>query len=182
MPRSTPRHHSYSAELWGLLGISVALWALEKAADISGSLVIACDGMSALQQSLITFPDTLTAKAQHFDLISAIMGYWRQMKCSAIPTWVEAHLDDHMDRMSMPRLNKLNAERDDGAKRICRSHFVSYKPFEIRYKYSFPQLSCQGEIIKSAAEKDILKRLVADPLRKYWLYLRRSIADGMSIR
>ena len=161
--------NSYSAELWGLLGISVALWALEKAADISGSLVIACDGMSALQQSLITYPDTLTAKAQHFDLISAIMGYWRQMKCSAIPTWVEAHLDDHMDRMSMPRLNKLNAERDDGAKRICRSHFVSYIPFEIKYKHSFPQLSCQGEIIKSAAEKDILRRLVANPLRKYWL-------------
>ena len=34
---------------------------------------------------------------------------------------------------------------------------------------TFPQISHKGEIIKSAAEKDILRRLVADPLRAYWM-------------
>ena len=117
-PGQTHNMNSYRTELWGLLGISVAVWALEKAANITGSMVIGCDGMSALRQSLITNPDTLTARAQHFDLISAIMGYWKNIQFTAVPTWVEAHLDDHAERSSLPRLNRLNTERDDGAKRI----------------------------------------------------------------
>ncbi len=161
--------NSYRAELWGLLGISVALWALEKAAAITGPIVIACDGMSALQQSLMVNPASLTARATHFDIISAIMGYWKDMTCTAIPTWVESHLDDQTDRASLPRLHRLNTERDDGAKRICQQHFASYQPFEIKFKYAFPQITHQGVVVKSKAEKSLLKHLAVAPLKDFWL-------------
>ena len=107
-------------ELWGLLGISIALWSLEKTiGPLQTDIVIRCNGMDALNKSLVCNPESLTAKGKHFNLIAAIMGYWKQLKTTARPTWVEGHIEQCLSWEHWPSLNHINHDRDFDAKRIA---------------------------------------------------------------
>ena len=121
-PGSTDQLNAYRSELWGLLGISAAIWALEKTnGPVNDTVVVGCDGMAALTQSMMRYPESMTSKGKHFDLIAAIMGFWRNITATAVPTWVEGHVARRMRREDLPRLNQLNEDRDAGAKRIAQA-------------------------------------------------------------
>ena len=164
--------NAYRSELWGLLGLSFAIWSLEQTiGPTTKKVVVGCDGMAALTQSLMRNPESLTAKGKHFDMIAAIMGFWKNISATAVPTWVEGHLADRMRREDLPQLNRINEDRDFGAKRIARAgaNSPSLAPFHTAFKFGLAPLTLKSLQIVSSAEKEILTNLAREPLQKYWL-------------
>ena len=163
---------AYRSELWGLLGISAAIWALEQTVGPQEtSLIVGCDGETALNQCFHRNPESLNTRGKQFDLIAAVMGYWKNITATAKPQWVEGHLDDHMRKEDLPRLNQINTDRDHGAKSIARlgASSGSYRPFHIKYKFGLASLCLNNNRIVSAAEKEIVTILGRRPLQDYWL-------------
>ena len=162
---------AYRSELWGLLGISAAIWSLEQTIGSTHKpVVVGCDGLAALTESLMRHPEGLTAKGKHFDMIAAIMGYWKNITATAAPTWVEGHIERRLNRHEWPRLNRINYDRDRGAKRIARVGANSrYRPFHIEFKFGFAVISVAGHRIVSQAERDIITSLSCEPLQSFWL-------------
>ena len=109
-PGTANEVNAYRCKLWGLLDIAAATWALEQAFPHINSpdFTVGCDGEAALKASMLSYPPALTTQIKHFDIISGIMGYWRNIRSTPVPTWVEGHLGDHIAFHLLPRLNKLN--------------------------------------------------------------------------
>ena len=164
--------NAYRSELWGILGLSLATWALEQTIGPTvQNVVVGCDGMSALTQSLERNPEGLTSRGKHFDMVAAIMGFWKNITASAVPTWVEGHMAQRMGREELPRLNRINEDRDIGAKRIAQAgaNSPTHSPFQVTFKFGFAAINLHGDRIVSSAEKEILATLAKAPLQKYWL-------------
>ena len=143
-PGNPSQLNAYCSELRGLLGISTAMWALEQTLGPKPtSVIVGCDGKTALNQCFNRNPASLNTRGKQFDLIAAIMGYWKNITASAIPQWVKGHLDYHMRKEDLPRLNHINTRRDHGAKTIARLGATSraYRPFHIKYKFGLASLT-----------------------------------------
>ena len=171
-PGSANEVNAYRCELWGLLGIAAATWALEQAFPHINSpgFTVGCDGEAALKTSMLAYPPSLSTRIKHFDIISGIMGYWRNIRSTPVPTWVEGHLGDHVAFHLLPRLNRLNEEMDEAAKKIASDGIRrNHRYFNIKYEFGLHSIVHKGAHILSEAEKSITKNISVEPLKQYWL-------------
>ena len=58
---------------------------------LSGSIVLGCDGLNALQQALDVDGVNITSKQQQFDLLSGIQGYIKDSNIKYIPKHIMGH-------------------------------------------------------------------------------------------
>ena len=85
---------AYRSELAGLLGITIIVWILERMVpDSQGVVVIGCDGLPTLRRSLDTDPGRLSTSSKHFDIIAALMWYWREMRSTTWDTLIDGLAD-----------------------------------------------------------------------------------------
>ncbi len=164
--------NAYHGELWGLLGITMTIWALESAFPeiISPSLLVGCDGEAALKASLFSYTPSLSTKVKHFDIISGILGYKKHIRSTLRRQWVTGHLLDHMAWQSLPRLNRINEEMDTEAKRITRKGSrIKDRYFNVVFCFRMGTLKLDGQRIITNAEKTLVQSKAALPLKHFWM-------------
>mmetsp|Transcript_7611 Transcript_7611/g.11304 ORF Transcript_7611/g.11304 Transcript_7611/m.11304 type:complete len:633 (-) Transcript_7611:242-2140(-) len=164
--------NAYRSELWGLLDLSTAVWAVEWVfPDLtSPRLIIGCDGESALNTSFNANPSALITRMKHFSIISGIMGYGKNIHAKAEPTWVESHLSDIVPYRLLPRFNRINEDMDKAAKRIVQIGIRrNSKYFDVVFQFRMGSIKLNGARMVTAAEKSIVNSISILPLRQYWL-------------
>lgn len=112
---------AYRAELQGLHAIFVALTAICLIHQIqTGSIVIGCDGLSAIQRS--DSPSTNTrGTLAHADLIRAIRRLRTALPCQVIFQHIRGHQDNQVPYARLPRLAQLNVLCNHLAKQHMRT-------------------------------------------------------------
>jgi hypothetical protein len=117
-PGSMDEASAYRSELTGLTAISVTLKILSHCRPSPAHLIIACDGLSALQV-LKANRDTITANSPHADLQSIIVDIWTNSRSQPLPIHVKGHQDSTGRRLN--RLEELNIMMDKLAKLTAMS-------------------------------------------------------------
>ena len=120
---SPPGYSSaYRGELGGLLGILLLLWSLETFIPPKEKyrVTVACDGKSALFQSLLTSRDQCNSRQKSFDIISVIISIRDGLYADIEPI----HVKGHQDKLTttLTTLETLNIRMDRLAKEIL--HFA----------------------------------------------------------
>ncbi len=179
VPGDASLQNSYRSELAGLLGISGliwGLWTLSKNTQLSSApptiwdIIVACDGKSALATSLLADPARLSSRFKHFDILSMIMGFWKQLPCSSFPVHVQSHLDDHCPIESLNRLERLNVEVDHHAKRFAYEAVSHHHPHICDYNstYGFPVVRFKGQMLSTNLYRSLHDLCTRSALLAYW--------------
>jgi Reverse transcriptase (RNA-dependent DNA polymerase). len=112
-PGSEQDFSAYRSELTGLAAISVTIKILSTCCPSPPQVIIACDGLSAL--NVLTTPkETITANSPHADLQSIIVDLWAESATKPLPVHVKGHQDT--TGRSLNRLEELNVMMDRLAK------------------------------------------------------------------
>ena len=90
---SVTAQSAYRSELIGLLGISMVMWSIEQTLTerVPSEVIIVCDGISALFKSVTKNKECMCTRDMHFDVLSAIIGYWSVMTAEPFPVHVLGH-------------------------------------------------------------------------------------------
>ena len=121
---------AYRSELCGLLGIMYSLRELCHHHHIqSGSITVACDGLSAIRKALDK-ESTFSCRSSQFDLLSAI-----ESVLLTLPIQVHwRHVDGHQDDgriVPLDRWEQLNCEMDALAKLRWQASAATHVPFHV---------------------------------------------------
>ena len=119
---------AYRSELCGLLGIMYTLRELCHHHNItSGSVTVACDGLSAIRKALDK-DSTFSSRSSQFDLLSAIEAVLLELPIQVHWRHVDGHQDD--GRIGpLDRWEQLNCEMDALAKLRWQTSAASHEPF-----------------------------------------------------
>ena len=183
---SSTAQSAYRSELAGLLGISMVLWALEQTLAekaVPSELIIACDGISALFKSIHSDKERLYTRDQHFDLLSAIIGFWSEMIAEPFPVHVKGHQDDSVDVENLPRLARMNVKMDSLAKFILKNSLSNREISPVAsFSFGLPTVTCRDVPIESSFAKSTLHTVVTIKAREYWIAkLKLSPPAAMSL-
>ena len=161
------QHSAYRSELGGLYGRSIAHYALWQIKPATQPLVIACDGLGALKRSLAFNPNKQTTSCDHYDMISAIMGYWNKMNRFQYPIHVRGHQD--ATHHSLTRTEKINVEMDSGAKARVKE-YISKEPHprKATFPTGLPRISINNTFIDSFLHRSLHEQSTTSALRTYW--------------
>ncbi len=132
---------------------------------------MSCDGKSALSTSLLASPDRLSTRSKHFDIISMIMGFWKELPCQSFPVHVKGHVDEFKTNCQLTRLEKLNVEVDSSAKAFAYTSVAASHPHirEFSSSFGFPVVRYDSAIISSNLYRTLHDRCTRnDDLRIYW--------------
>ena len=129
VPGEPEDHDSYRSEVSGLLGIATLIELLCEFFDIQqGSVEVACDGLSALNE-VFDLRRRVSTKTPHFDLVVATR---RIIQRSNQLTWFYRHVSSHQDDLreleDLNRWETLNVEVDDAAKIHLREDYDKPNP------------------------------------------------------
>ena len=142
-------HHSaYRSELGGLYGLTLGLYALWRVQPTTHPILVACDGLSALQRSLVFSEGRQSTSCEHYDLISSIMRYWSLMKNLQYPVHVRGHQDAH--GLPLSRLERINVEVDRFAQARAVRHIHQRGTTRDGYfPKGFPKVTVHGKPVAS---------------------------------
>ena len=176
---------AYRSELTGLLGISMVLWALEQTLDnrVHAELIVACDGISALFKSIHSDKERLYTRDLHFDLLSAIIGFWSEMSAEAFPVHVKGHQDDSIEIVNLPRLARMNVKMDALAKAILKSSLSAHHAAPTAsFTFGLPPITCRTVPIESSFAKSAVATVATIKAREYWIgKFKLSTRSAMSL-
>ena len=116
IPGKDTDQNAYRSEIGGLLGLTIFLHALDLPPNTNPSILIACDGKSALQK-VITGKYEIKCKYKDIGMISIMHDLWKESKF--VPT--TQHLYGHQDvtGRELTMLETLNCKVDLRAKEIA---------------------------------------------------------------
>ncbi len=178
MPGTRDVQGSYRSELTGLLGLSGLLWGIWTISSTAThadtpavwDILISCDGKSALATSLLASPERLSTRYKHFDMISMIMGFWKQLPCASFPVHVKGHIDDLKSTSELSRLELLNVEVDRYAKRFAYESVAKQHPHlsDFASSHGMPVVCYQKQLISSNLYRTLHKHCTRNDLIRYW--------------
>jgi predicted RNA-binding Zn-ribbon protein involved in translation (DUF1610 family) len=115
-PGSPEIQSAYRSELAGLYCIAYYVHYLERTHGVSGRITVACDGISALNQTSKNY-DFINPNVPQFDLIMAIRSVVAET--TWVWTWkhVKGHQDDTRANSELDHWSKWNIQMDAEAKR-----------------------------------------------------------------
>ena len=169
---STTSQGAYRSELIGILGLSMVLWSIEQTLEerVPSEVIIACDGISALFKSITKNKERLKTRDMHFDVISAIIGFWNRMTAEPFPVHVRGHQDDKVQFDTLPRLAQMNVTMDLLAKYILRSSLAARTAVPLAsFSFGLPPISCNGVPVESELAKSSVTLIATRKARSYWL-------------
>eukprot|EP00553_Chaetoceros_curvisetus_P013207 CAMPEP_0204640728 /NCGR_PEP_ID=MMETSP0717-20131115/48422_1 /ASSEMBLY_ACC=CAM_ASM_000666 /TAXON_ID=230516 /ORGANISM="Chaetoceros curvisetus" /LENGTH=158 /DNA_ID=CAMNT_0051661225 /DNA_START=40 /DNA_END=513 /DNA_ORIENTATION=+ len=154
--------------IWGLAKIALEVgYPAPQVWDI----IVSCDGYSALDRALLSSPDRLSSKYKHYDLVSAIMGLWRDIPCSSFPVHVKSHQDDVLPPKKLSRLALMNIEVDKAAYNYmqqCVSAKLPVPPVQ-RFRFGLPMVMVGDVVVSSELYSELMNQCTAKTLREYWI-------------
>ena len=129
VPGEPDDHDSFRSELSGLIGIATLVELLCEYFEITeGSVEVACDGLSALND-VFDLHRQVSTKTPHYDLVVATR---RIIQRSTQLTWYYRHVRSHQDDIramdELDRWETLNVEVDDAAKTHLRVNYDAPNP------------------------------------------------------
>ena len=163
---------SYRSEAGGLLGPITVAQILEKIQPPPQhyEMTIACDGESALYQSIQLDPEKVSSAIKHADLISRIQDRKKPLKGRFIPIHVKGHQDEKSSSLTI--LEQLNVKMDDLAKRIaekCKHEHILNLPHLPESKDGLPNISVHRTPIVSEIEKTIKFGIATIDIKEWWI-------------
>jgi hypothetical protein len=114
-PGNRDDQNAYRSELTGIYAMTIIQWALSEFFGIqNGSIEVACDGKSALEQAQWS-EDFINTSYPHYDMILAI----RSIRLLTQWTWSWRHVKGHQDATgtTLDYWAQLNVDMDTDAKR-----------------------------------------------------------------
>ena len=128
IPGNDTDQNAYRSEIGGLLGLTIFLHALDLPPNTNPSILIACDGKSALRK-VITGNHEIKCKYKDIDMISIMHDLWKESKFIPNTQHVYGHQDVTGRELTM--LETLNCKVDLKAKEIALNHIsdsTNYHP------------------------------------------------------
>ncbi len=131
--------------------------------DLLWKIVVSCDGYAALERSLVSNPDRLSTSYKHFDLVSVIMGIWRDMPCSTFPVYVKSHQDEVIPPAELSPLTILNISVDICAKSYMKRCVDRNTPIPTgHFHFGLPTVTFyEGHEMESELYKSLLRLCTA---------------------
>ena len=128
IPGPPESQDAYRGETGGLHGILLTVQALEQLTKRhSPSVIVACDGRSALIKTLRTYKDSFSTTQKCFDLISRVIDTRDSLQSILKPIHVRGHQDERSTQLSL--LEDWNVQMDALAKRyILDAHHQDFRP------------------------------------------------------
>jgi len=173
VPGEPDDHDSFRSELSGLIGIATLVELLCEYFEITeGSVEVACDGLSALND-VFDLHRQVSTKTPHYDLVVATR---RIIQRSTQLTWyyrhVRSHQDDIREMDELDRWETLNVEVDDAAKTHLRADYDAPNP-RIIIQDSPWMLSIDDKKIVRKLKEQIYSHVHLPELKAYWLKKER---------
>ena len=149
---------AYRSELGGLLGITIFLHAIQLPPNTEPSILIACDGLSALNKIKIN-ANQRKCKYKHIDFISIMHDLWQQSKFLPTTKHVYGHQDVTGRELSL--LELLNCKMDLKAKEIALTHIQhpTNQPNPPPTILGLGSIYCNGNIISSKIQQSLYKTI-----------------------
>jgi len=160
---------AYRSELFGLWGILDSLHAFTQAHHINtGSVVIACDGLSALKKATCQYP--IDPNEAHYDLIGAIRHLRQSIPCTLTFEHVKGHQDQGFPTV-LSRLASLNVQMDTEAK----AKLLSIRPQEGEGRIPFEGWIChiEGRRIVKNLKESLRNHLNGKIILNHWAMKER---------
>ena len=162
---------AYRGELGGLLGLVLVIYALEIISPPTSpyTIVVACDGKSALYKALCGSREYFNTSFPCFDLISRIITFREKMTATLIPTHVKGHQDDA--GLPLTNLEKLNVRMDKLAKELLwHAHNTDYPVPDALPPTddALTQVDYKNTPIVSNLSTTLVHHICEDRLRDYW--------------
>jgi hypothetical protein len=156
---------AYRSELTGLYGIAMTVRFLESKYSFHGTVIIGCDGLSALNKARFD-SDFANPNEPQFDLITAI----RQIRQKSSSTWQWRHIKGHQDEVrpvnELDKWSLWNIKMDTAAK----AHWINTKGtsvFEPLFGEPWPTV-VDGKKIVSNMRQELRLACNTPPALEYW--------------
>ncbi len=178
-------HSAYRSELAGLLGIAVGIFSLHTVAQLYDfypppsvtfrdsqhhpSIVIGCDGLSALNRCFHNSIESTSLTWQQFDLITAVVGWWSALPFRPCHTHVKGHQEKHTPLDQLTLLEWLNVDMDYFAKSIILgTNHVQHPSSLPTMEFGAALVFFRGEAVTSDLENSLYHALTSRPLLDHW--------------
>jgi hypothetical protein len=163
-PGPTEALSAYRSELTGLAAISVTLRILSQCCPSPPHIIIACDGLSALNV-LTTNKDDISANSLNADLQSLIADIWAEIPTRPFPLHVKGHQDE--TGTTLNRLEQLNIMMDS----LARLTALERRPLGV--SLSIPPLGLQsvwykGDRIPGNLYRSLYNKIASDQIWNYF--------------
>ena len=169
----TPKGESsaYRAELGGILGLLLVLLLFETLVppEHPYSIIIGCDGKSALFKALTGNREYFNASCPSFDIIARILSIREKLTATIKPIHVKGHQDDTGKRLTS--LETLNVRMDSLAKALLHHSHLHDEDIPDALP---PLLGCLPTVdyhnfpVVSNLSATLLNLICSDRLRDYW--------------
>ena len=175
--------NAYRSEILGILGILHHLQQLcNKHRLQQGSITVACDGLSALQQATRKDIDKLSCRNQQSDLLSSCTKIISTLPITIQPEHVKGHQDDIMN-YTLSRTERMNVSMDFLAKATVEFFLQHNQPNQFRnaepYPLAFIPPCINGRSIVENTKTALYKQITSKSLHEYWISQGRYSEDDI---
>ena len=173
---------AYRSEIAGLYGVTLIIEMITKVWGLpSGSVIVGCDGKSALKQAM-SLDNVLTCKQAHFDLLSGIQGYVRESKIKYVPHHIKGHQDKDTRWEELDRYALLNVETDFYAKDFWMKQYGDSTICHRYFKYQIPKgmwsVSFRGTRVVHELKKFLRESIAGGNAANYWVNHRKRFSPA----
>ena len=173
-PGTSKLQGAYRSELVGQLAILQTLFELCEDHDIlNGRMVLACDGISALNVTKYKSSDKVTPRQKHSDITSAMIALHERLPVKVRCEHVEGHQDEQADYETLDRLAQLNVMMDRQAKdfldKVEKSQQVEPGFRYDRHPLSFGRVTIHEMIISDCVTEKLYNAIANKKLLEHWI-------------
>ena len=170
---------AYRSEIAGLYATALVVeiikevWGLTK-----GGILMGCDGIEALNQSLNIQKNMTVCHQQQFDILSGIQGYVRTSNIEYLPFHVKGHQDSKKKLKDFNRLELMNVEVDLYAKDFWARKYAPALIKQRKYlKYKLPMgmwnISFMGTRVINNLVPFLRESIEGGKAAEYWVNKRK---------
>ena len=173
-PGSTTIQNPYRSEILGILAILHQINQLCRIHQITnGSIIMACDGISALRQATRRDIDKISCRNKQSDLLSACTKILLSIPITIQPQHVKGHQDDTTTYNELTFIEQKNVDMDVLAKATVQQYLqddtTNFNNDAQHHPYSFQPPKLQQQIITENVKNQLYEKIGAHNLHEYWI-------------
>ena len=170
---------AYRSEIAGLYAMVLVVEMIKEVWGLSkGGILMGCDGIEALNQSLNIQKNMTVCHQQQFDILSGIQGYVRTSNIEYLPFHVKGHQDSKKKLEDLNRLELMNVEVDLYAKDFWAEKYAPALIKQRKYlKYKLPMgmwnVSFMGTRVINNLIPFLRESIEGGKAAEYWVNKRK---------
>ena len=164
---------AYRSELVGQMAI------LDKMKEIcikyritDGSILIGCDGITALQKANEGSPEFCSPNHKHSDILSAMNKINRSIPITINPVHVKGHQDDSCEYNELDRLAQINVDMDWKAKellsQIYKDREINFEDYDL-HPLSFQVIYVHNKPIYHRVKEEVHRHITEKKIIDHWI-------------